>query len=166
MTTVIAVETPKGVILGSDSQVTSYGKEPMNGPKYFKNGGVVFALAGRARFIQELRYGRIPAVRGDVDRYVHTKLVPFIRDLAEKTELKEENQFIVVVKDRVYKIDPDLTVSRSASRVYVIGSGTPWATAYLSTVSKVDESAVKKALEVAAKHDPYTSGPFHVSMGL
>lgn len=167
MTTIIAVETPKGIIFGSDSQITSVGKEVLDGPKFFKHGNVIFGNAGRHRLVQELRYGRkVPRVKGDPTKYIHKKLLPFIAEAMEKADLRWENELIVAVKGSAYKIGVDNTVIRSPDGVYVIGSGSAYASAYLSQFTEFTEEKVLDALRVAAKHDPYTSAPFYVSTGL
>lgn len=167
MTTIIAVETPQGIIFGSDSQITTQGKEVLDGPKFFQKGDVIFGSAGRLRLMQELRYGkRVPRVTGDPTNYVHRKLLPFIADAMERADLAWENELIVAVKGSAYKIGIDNTVIRSPKGVYVIGSGSPWATAYLSQFEDFTEDIIVKALRTAAEHDPYTSAPFYVTTGL
>lgn len=167
MTTIIAVEKPSGVIFGCDSQTTGFGKYAKEGPKFFKNGEVVFAIAGRARLAQEIKYATVPRVKGDVFTYVHKVLVPFIDKACERAALdKNENEFIVSVRGKVFEIQADRNVSRRADGVYGIGSGSAWAVAYLTAAETINVNTVQKALEVAAYHDPYTSSPFYVVEGL
>lgn len=167
MTTIIAVETPTGIIFGSDSQITSVGKEVLDGPKFFQHGDVIFGSAGRLRLVQELRYGKkVPRVKGDPTKYVHQKLLPFIAEAMERADLKWENELIVAVGGSAYKIGIDNTVMRSPDGVYIIGSGAAYASAYLSQFTEFTEERVLHALRVAAKHDPYTSAPFYVTTGL
>lgn len=168
MTTIIAVEKPTGVIFGADSQTTGYGKFAKEDPKFFKRGEVVFGIAGRARLSQEIKYGNVPKVRGnDVSVYVHNVLLPFIDKACEKAGINpDENILLVSVRGKVYVIEGDRSVLRRADGIYVIGSGSQWAEAHLTASSVIDADVVRRALEIAAYHDPYTSAPFHVSEGL
>jgi ATP-dependent protease HslVU (ClpYQ) peptidase subunit len=173
MTTIVAVETKKGVVFGSDTQVTSGAEsENLAHAKFFTNNGITFGVAGAAELIQILKYLDLDAVPAsvDVDRYVSTTLLTVVSDTYERLSAKfgvpptHIGEVILGVRGRVYKIDSYGTVLRNTRGLQVTGSGGQWAMSILSTVTSPTISDVKRALEHAALNDIYTSGPFHVEL--
>ena len=171
MTTIIAVETPNGVIFGSDTQAT-YGssKNNLDHAKFFTNGEVTFGVAGSLELVQTLKYIELPDIPQDIDFWVNTTLVTGVVNmfigLAQKYDVtpNEVGAVIVSIRGRVYEISNFGEVIRTTRKYYSIGSGSTWAESVLSTVKNPTVKDVKRALEHAALNDIYTSGPFHVEL--
>lgn len=165
MTTIIAVETKSGVIMGCDSQMTGGGKVTLAEGKIVRNGDFVVSVCGRARAIQQIRYADLPspAPGEDLDRFMATTFVTAVQKVFADAGLREgENEVLVAYKGRVFHFHADMTVLRDASGIYTSGSGGVWARAYLSGLDKITAKGVETALRVAAKNDPYSAEPFHV----
>lgn len=159
MTTIIAIETPEGVQIGCDSQATGGDKIHMEQPKVFANNGVVYGVAGVALLANELRYADLPKPpeeATDTDRWMTREFIPALRAIVEEIAPKrDEDDFemhlIVVVNNRAYEVGGNAGWIRATSGVYAVGSGGPYAMGALSAGATLDA-----ALEIAAKHDPYT----------
>lgn len=166
MTTIIAVETPNGVIFGSDSQSTmGHQKETLESGKIFTQGEYTIAVAGRARYMQVLKHTTLPRVRTeDIDQHVGGVLMPRLGRLETAADMKPgESIMILAVRGRAYLIIPSDSYERNASGIYGIGSGSEYALGYLASVPGTPTQAdVLNSLEVAAKFDAYTSAPFKV----
>jgi ATP-dependent protease HslVU (ClpYQ) peptidase subunit len=159
MTTIIAVETPTGVEIACDSQATGGDKIQMEQSKVFHNNGALYGVAGLALLANELCHADLPKPPTDdtTDRWVTRELIPALRGICETINLKRDDdgeyemQLIVVANRRVYEIQGNCGWVRNSTGVYAIGSGTAFALGALSAGATVSE-----ALEIAAKHDPYT----------
>jgi len=168
MTTIIAVETKKTVIVGTDTQSTSYKKSnyPESEGKIVQNGPYVLASAGRARMNQELKYADLPEPPTDpalLERFMATDFIDTLKELTEKAGCQlGENVYIVVVGGRVFEYNVDFNLAKSSNGVYTIGSGSSWAEGYLAGLDKITVRDVESALKAAAKNDPYSSGPFRI----
>lgn len=142
MTTVIAIETPTGVTLGWDTQIT-HARRIAGGHKVFVNGGVVVGSSGDVLDGNIIQYANLPdpATAGwDVDKWMSRDLLPaFLAALnareaiaKDSSKARTNGSAIVVVKGRAYMISSDLSWYRIESGHYAIGSGhepTPGATA-------------------------------------
>jgi len=168
MTTIIAVETKKSIIVGSDTQSTSYKKShyPADEGKIVQNGHYVLATAGRARMNQELKYSDLPtppANPGELDKFMATEFIDTLKELTEKAGCElGQNEYIVVVRGRVFQYNIDFNLAKGDNGVYTIGSGSPWAEGVLAGLDKITVRDVESALKAAAKNDPHSSGPFKI----
>lgn len=130
--------------------------------KVFANGEVIFASAGDVRRINALTYMDVPPVEDwDVDRYVHTSLVPAMLEVfAQKLHGDDypDGETLAVVRGRVYEIGNDGVVTRRTDSRYAIGSGAPYALGALRS-----NADIRKVLEVAAYFDAGTGGRIHIA---
>lgn len=166
MTTIIAVETKNGVIMGSDSQMTGgSAKTSLADGKIFRNGGYTIAVCGLARAIQAFKYADLPEITSgeDLDRFMSTTFVDSVDSIYREAGLEPgSGEILVAYKGRVFHYRADMTVLRDAQGIYTTGSGGNWARAYLTGLDKITARGVESALEVAAKNDVFSSGPFHI----
>lgn len=167
MTTIIAIEREGRVAIAADSQTTFGRHRASTGEahKIFVNNGMVFAVAGSVRGSSVIRYADLPSpddAGWDVDRWVTTSLIPALIKAWEGARALEisssiafsTNAMLVVVKDRVYKIDPDQGWTRNVDGVYAVGSGGDFALGALYS-----GSGMLEALRAAAALDVYTALP-------
>jgi ATP-dependent protease HslVU (ClpYQ) peptidase subunit len=159
MTTIIAVETTHGVEIGCDSQATGSDKIQMEQSKVFANNGAIYGVAGMALLANEMRYGDLPKppkTPQDTDRWMTREMVPALRAIIDEISPKRpeddyEMHILVVANDRAYEIGANAGWVRNTEGVYAIGSGGPYAAGAISA-----GASVAQALQIAAKHDPYT----------
>ena len=162
------VETPEGVSIGYDSQVsTGYQKTELEARKVFVNNGIIFGVAGSMLDAQTIRYAPMPdpAETGwDVDRWVTTELVPHIKEALHEAGILERHSgklqtnchVLAVVNGRVYDIYSDTGWIRRTDGLYAIGSGGNYALGALCAGASVED-----ALHVAVANDSGTGYPLH-----
>lgn len=159
MTTILAIETLAGVQIGCDSQATGSDKIQMEQPKVFTNNGAIYGVAGTALLSNEMRYAELPAPPADsdhTDRWMTREVIPALRAVIESIAPKRseddfEMHIVVVANGRAYEVGSNSGWIRNTAGVYAIGSGGPYAAGAISA-----GASLQTALEIAAKHDPYT----------
>lgn len=159
MTTILAIETPDNVTIACDSMASGNDVIQLEQPKIFENHGVTYGVAGTVRILNELRYAELPSPEAgvDLDQWMTRTLTPALRQLiADMGEEKNDDgeyelHILATTGGRVYEITGDLAWIRNTSGVYAAGSGGPFALGAISAGSTIEQ-----ALEIAAKHDPYT----------
>jgi len=160
VTTILAIETLAGVQIGCDSQATGPAdKIQMEQPKVFTNNGAIYGIAGMALLANEMRYGDLPEPPQDMDetdRWMTREVIPAIRAIIEEIAPKRgeddyEMHLLVVANGRAYEVGSNAGWIRNTAGVYAIGSGGPFAAGAISA-----GASMQQALEIAAKHDPYT----------
>jgi ATP-dependent protease HslVU (ClpYQ) peptidase subunit len=176
MTTVIAVETKRGVIFGSDTQVTSgFQKSQLAAPKFFQKNDYVIGLAGVWEMFSVLKRSELPAVEtDDLDAHMREVFLPVANQL--ENEMLEKfgvpanhpnaphSSLLVSVRGAVYEVDLNDGQApwRKGSGYSAIGSGSRYALGSLGGARKLDLKAVEAALLAASRNDIGTSGPFIV----
>lgn len=158
MTTIIAVETEKGVTFASDSRITGWNVNDGWVSKVVKNGAVTFGAAGYLRAIQVLQFAKLTEPPTDptpeaVDRYVSLELVPAIIAAFKEPTINNEtalkfSHILLAVSGRVYEVTGDGAWVRQADGFYAVGSGSDLALGALAA-----GATPKKAIEIAAKYD-------------
>lgn len=160
MTTILAIETLAGIQIGCDSQATGGDKIQMEQPKIFANNGAVYGVAGVALLANELRHADLPTPPEDeaeTDRWMTRELTPTLRAILDQIPMKSDDdgdyqlQLIVIANGRAYEIGGNTGWIRNTAGVYAIGSGGHFAAGAVSA-----GASLQRALEIAAKHDPYT----------
>lgn len=169
MTTVIAARGRRGVIFGSDSQVsTQWTKHQLDHSKILQTGPYTIGFAGDARAFLALKVATLPKPEKKLENYgsfVLNELLPALRKSEENQTLKEGSAYYLVsFFGNVYQLNTkhgDISLGASHSE---IGSGSGYAGAYLSGLGKrhFTQEDVLGALKTAASTDLYTAGPFHI----
>jgi ATP-dependent protease HslVU (ClpYQ) peptidase subunit len=147
----------------------------------------LLGAAGDVRAINILHHvfqpPAVPAnLRGKkLDQFITSKFVPALRScfeqqgyaMPEEKQAKEKgaeqgSSVVVVVNATIYIIENDYSWTSEAGGLYSVGTGAAYALGSLHalTASKGLSAAqakrvVLKSLQIAAKCDPYTGGPFH-----
>lgn len=160
MTTIVFVETPSGVDVAFDSQV-SYGsrKGELAQSKVFKAGEIVYGVAGAvsvANILEtlEIRAPSITDIR-ELELWVTKHLVARIKQALVETGTAEKEYFsgsiLAIVNNRVFEIGSDYSRVRNSSGNYSIGSGSSYALGALQMGANA-----KEAVKTAAHYDAYT----------
>lgn len=165
MTTIVAVETEDGVEWAWDSQTTTgWKKHSLARSKVFRNGKLVFGVAGRVRDAQLIEQADLPKLKKsveNVDQWVIRQLVPSIQNLFEKQgrlevvngQTSSDSSILVCVRDRIYNIGSDFSAIREGDGIAAVGSGSPYALGALH-----GGVPPQRAVEIASKLDIYTGG--------
>lgn len=166
MTTIIAVNDGKTVTFGWDSQTTWMGRG-MNGvAKVFRNGPVVFGVAGLGRMSDILRFLDVPALREyepefDTEHWIVKSLIPAILKAADEAKTTEvinsqaniESSIILAVNGVVGYLSGNLSFVHDDLGIYGVGSGSEFAMGALKA-----GASVQQAVEIARDLDLYTGG--------
>jgi ATP-dependent protease HslVU (ClpYQ) peptidase subunit len=177
MTTIVAVQYNDKCVIAADNQVTGDGGRRYNHPdmkKISQRGAFLVAGSGEVQPCDVVQHFWVPPKltikeSEDIYHFMITKAMPSLRkcltdngyDFNEgKGEGKaEENRFsfIMAVGGELFDIGDDLSVIRSGSGIYGVGSGADYAMGALYA-----GATPEKAVEIAAKLDVNTSGPIQV----
>lgn len=171
MTTIVGICKNGNVTLGADSQVTvdSTIVNSKITEKITKNNGYLIAGAGDAMACDILQHVFIPPIpnateRKNLYKFMITKFVPAMRECLEENEYKPDSSdkdsgfsFLIAFDGELFDISDDYSVLISDDGIYGVGNGAKWAMGALHAGSSIQE-----ALEIAAKKDIYTSGPFQI----
>ena len=93
-----------------------------------------------------------------------TKFVPAMRECLEENDYKSDPSdkdsgfsMLIAFDGELFDIGDDFSVLLNGDGIYGVGNGAKYA------IGALDAGAsVEKALEIAAKNDIYTSGPFQI----
>lgn len=166
MTTIVAVPTPKGIRFAWDTQTTAGNRAKIGDDKVFRNGSVVFGVAGYKRTSNILQYMSVPdqdTHKKDYDtrKWIVTKLIPAVlkavKDAGAGSTDSDKSYInghvIVAVDDVVGYLGDDLSFVEDELGAYAIGSGSEFALGAL-----VAGVSPKDSVKVAAALDLYTGG--------
>lgn len=171
MTTIVGVCKNGNVTMGADSQVTidSTRVNSLIMEKITKNNGYLIAGSGDAGPCDILQHIFIPPIptaneRKNLYKFMITKFVPAMRECLEENDYKTDPSdkdsgfsMLIAFDGEIFDISDDYSVLVSEDGIYGVGNGSKWAMGALHAGASVQE-----ALEVAAKKDIYTSGPFQI----
>jgi len=168
MTTIIAVQHKESCIFAADSRTTGSDGRPyhhMSVAKVTDRDGWLIAGSGDAPACDLIQHGwKAPKQVKTLDNYKYmvTVVSPSIRKYLKDNGYEidandKESGFLLLLayKGTIYEVDDTYTVSMRDDGLYGIGSGSKWALGALQAGATMDE-----ALEIAARNDIYTAGPF------
>ena len=168
MTTIVAKMSATKVEFGADSLVTADKKySHPNMVKVVERGQYLIAGSGESAACDVMQHIWIPPNPTKLDKldlyhFVISKVVPSMKLCFKDNDYKWEDKseepkfaFLIAIGGEVFEISSDFSVCIDSSGIYGIGSGSSLALGALKT-----GSTIKKALEIAAEIDPYTSAPF------
>ena len=184
MTTIIACQTPAGVVLGADSQITDGDRiiiSPTT-PKIVKIGKYFLGVRGEARPGDILMYDWKPPLYDGTDpvKFMGKKVIPSIIKAFKLGEYDFNRDgamfgFLLVFAGNVFEIGSDMSISQNENGIYAIGSGSDYALGVLTyaltfergietaTIASVTD-AIHSALTIAAKYDINTASPFQIEV--
>lgn len=168
---------------GFASQITTLGS---NSAKIAENGKYLLGAAGDMRAINILHHAFMPPVvppgtnGKKLDNFITTKFIPSLRECFEKqgyaspqtedsSHIAEQGSTVMVVSSgSIYVVDSDYSWTSDAFGFYALGTGAAYALGALQVLSSTKTMTLVqakrnaiKAINVAAKYDPYTGSPFH-----
>jgi len=182
MTTLAAIQGDGWSVIGCDSRASDEDGRYMElaTSKIVNNNGVLIAVSGASRGGNITQFGWKPPKPGttiDLDTFMTKKFIPSMRKAFQEAgfEGKEDgdaawhdSNLLVSVRGVIYPIFNDYSWDREARRVYYAGSGGDVALGALEalnysriTTPEAAEKVLRKAIEIACKHDIYSGGDIH-----
>jgi len=182
MTTLVAIQGDGWSVIGCDSRASDDDGRYMElaTSKIINNSGVLIAVSGASRGGNITQFGwkpPKPRATENLDVFMTKKFIPSMREAFIKAgfEGKEDgdsamhdSNLLVSINGVVYPIFNDYSWDREARRVYYAGSGGDVALGALEalnysriTTPEAAEKVVRRAIEIACKHDIYSGGEIH-----
>jgi hypothetical protein len=182
MTTLVAIQGDGWSVIGCDSRASDEDGRYMelSTSKIIDNNGVLIAVSGASRGGNITQFGwkpPKPRATEDLDIFMTKKFIPSMRKAFQEAgfEGKEDgdaawhdSNLLVSIRGVVYPIFNDYSWDREARRVYYAGSGGDVALGALEALNytKIStpesaEKVVRRAIEIACKHDIYSGGEIH-----
>ena len=179
MTTLAAIQGNGWVVIGSDSRASDEGGRFMElaTEKIVDNSGVLIAVSGASRGGNIAQFGwkpPKPTKVEDLDKFMTSKFIPSLLKAFQDAgyegkddgaAAEHDSDLIVAVRGVLYPIFGDYSWDRESRNVYYGGSGGDIALGALEAMnySKINtpeaaEKAIRKAIEIAIKHDIYSGG--------
>lgn len=162
---------------------------PKHQSKIINKDGYLMGAAGDVRAINLLHHvfeppsPRYATTPHKIDEHITRRLIPALRtcfddhgfsppDNQERDHRAEQNSTIIIaLKARIYIIESDYSWTQDNTGIYTIGTGSQYAQGALHALTgnntdnltpKTAATHIKKALTIAATHDPYTGLPAHL----
>jgi ATP-dependent protease HslVU (ClpYQ) peptidase subunit len=182
MTTLVAIQGDVWSVIGCDSRASDEDGRYMElaTSKIVNNNGVLIAVSGASRGGNITQFGWKPPKPGatvDLDTFVTKKFIPSMRKAFQDAGFEgkedgdaawQDSNLLVSIRGTIYPIFNDYSWDREARNVYYAGSGGDVALGALEALnySKIStpeaaEKAVRRAIEIACKHDIYSGGEIH-----
>lgn len=182
MTTLAAIQGDGWSVIGCDSRASDDDGRYMElaTSKIIENNGVLIAVSGASRGGNITQFGwkpPKPKATEDLDLFMTRRFIPSMRKafIEAGYDGKEDgdsawhdSNLLISVRGTIYPIFNDYSWDREARRVYYSGSGGSVALGALEALnySKLTspesaEKALRKAIEIACKHDIYSGGEVH-----
>ena len=182
MTTLVAIQGDGWSVIGCDSRASDEDGRYMElaTSKIVNNNGVLIAVSGASRGGNITQFGWKPPKPGatiDLDTFMTKKFIPSMRKAFQDAGFEgkedgdaawQDSNLLVSIRGVIYPIFNDYSWDREARRVYYAGSGGDVALGALEALnySKIStpaaaEKAVRRAIEIACKHDIYSGGEIH-----
>lgn len=182
MTTLAAIQGDGWSVIGCDSRASDDDGRYMelSTSKIIDNNGVLIAVSGASRGGNITQFGwkpPKPKATENLDLFMTKRFIPSMRKafIEAGYDGKEDgdsawhdSNLLVSIRGVIYPIFNDYSWDREARRVYYAGSGGSVALGALEAlnfnkVSNPDaaEKILRKAIEIACKHDIYSGGEIH-----
>lgn len=170
MTCIVAIidQKSKTAIMGGDSAASSgNSKFIRKDPKVFENGEFIFGCTDSFRMIQLLRYSlKIPEIKDkDIFEFMCTDFIESVRKCFKEggfltTDKDEEigGTFLVIYKDKLFKIDNDFQVAEYLDNVDAIGCGSDFALGALHALKDISIQPSEKIIKALTASEYYSLG--------
>lgn len=170
LTTIIAIENAHGVVICADAQTTSGNGRILshpNQPKIIERGKFLLAGSGDSAPCDIFQHNfKPPLPRGgewnDLLHFMIVKFVPALKQCFREHDWKKNPDdsdsgfdFLVVIGGEIFSLDCYFSITKTATGIYGVGSGSTYAVGAL-----LAGASMMEALEIAEQNDAYTSGPF------
>lgn len=168
MTCLVALQGPAGILIGTDSGVTTGHILSHIGPKIIQRGPLTLAYAGSIRAAQILEHlVEVPQAprRGKPERFLVRGLVePLRASLRAHGGTGDDAglNLLIAYRKQLWFLGDDFAIVPATSGYAVAGEAEDIVRGVLeATEGQAQEARVKKALEISAKLCPSVAAPFH-----
>ncbi len=182
MTTLVAVQGDGWSVIGCDSRASDENGRYMEliTSKIVDNNGVLIAVSGASRGGNITQFGwkpPKPRLGENLDNFMTRRFIPSMRKAFQDAGFEgkedgdaawQDSHLLISVRGTIYPIFNDYSWDREARKIYYAGSGGEIALGALEalhyeriTTPKAAEKAIRKAVEIACKHDIYSGGKIH-----
>lgn len=171
MTCIVAIKHKDSVLVGGDSAACRQDEITIvSEPKVFKNGQFVIGYTGSFRIGQLLQYSFKPPRLNNNENIREFMINKFVSRLQvclreneaiKPTSVQTSCEFIVAVKNEIYTVGVDYSVTGVASEFAAVGSGALYALGSLYSTSHLKPSdRATVALKCASHFSPWVREPF------
>ena len=182
MTTLVAVQGDGWAVIGCDSRASDEDGRFMElaTSKIVNNNNVLIAVSGASRGGNITQFGwkpPKPRVAEDLDTFMTKKFIPSMREAFIKAGYDakddgdaafQDSNLLVALRGVIYPIFNDYSWDREERGIYYAGSGGDVALGALEALEykkakspEAVEKLLRKAIEIACKHDIYSGGKIH-----
>jgi len=167
VTAIIGLEHPKGVVIGTDSRITSGGEHwDEDAPKWVEIGAALVALAGGVRLsllAESVGQVRAPRRGERPQAYLSLVVADAIRVAVEAVDGAHDCEGVIAYRGAAYYLAGDYAVFRPAGGIVGAGSGGVAARAAAIALGDVaPKERVERALAIAAIVCPGVGGQLWV----
>ena len=182
MTTLAAIQGDGWTVIGCDSRASDESGRYMElaTSKIIENNGILIAVSGASRGGNITQFGwrpPKPRIGDELDKFMTRRFIPSMRKAFQEAGFDgkedgdaawQDSNLLVSVRGVLYPIFNDYSWDREARNVYYAGSGGDIALGALEALNyskiktpKEAEKILRKAIEIACKHDIYSGGEIH-----
>lgn len=178
MTAIVGLEYDGGVVIGGDAAITwpYHLRVESVEPKVWQVGEWVLGTCGSCRIGDLLRHALTPPHPpiddADIDKFLRTQFADAVRDVLvdsgtvySKNALEEmsESDFLFGLRGKLYSMQADFSIIRSAGGYFATGCGMDLAMGAMhATAGLKPTTRIKRALEAAAAHNAAVMAPFTI----
>ena len=182
MTTLAAIQGDGWTVIGCDSRASDESGRYMElaTSKIIENNGILIAVSGASRGGNITQFGwrpPKPRIGDELDKFMTRRFIPSMRKAFQEAGFDgkedgdaawQDSNLLVSIRGVIYPIFNDYSWDREARNVYYAGSGGDIALGALEALNyskiktpKEAEKILRKAIEIACKHDIYSGGEIH-----
>lgn len=171
MTTIVALKHPKGITFAADTQVTGESGDIYRSVKITKSGPYMISGAGDSAPMDLAQYLWKPPIPTAKDKehllnFMVSKVIPSLKKMFKEQEYEynsapeaKQDGFSLMIGlcGEIFLVEKEFDVSMPTSPATGVGTGSQYAIGALR-----GGATIKKAMEIAAENDAYTSAPFTI----
>lgn len=182
MTTLVGIQGNGWSVLGCDSRASDEQGRYMElaTSKIIDNSGVLIAVSGASRGANITQFGWKPPkakATENLDLFMTKRFIPSMRKAfieagydgkEDGDSAWQDSHLLISVRGIIYPIYNDYSWDRESRNIYYAGSGGEIALGALEALNyakistpQAAEKALKRAIEIACKHDIYSGGEIH-----
>ncbi len=174
MTCIVGIEGHNSVVIGGDSAASSGWTVRANlVPKVFRCNSLLIGITGSFRLGQVLEHHlRVRSQKDDETdiAYLVRAVIKAVRKCFKaqgiakvENSVEEGGRFLLGYRGKLYKIDDDFQVNRTADGFNAIGCGLEYALGAMSALTDLQPwQRVERSLEIAAHFSGAVMGPFTI----
>ncbi len=170
MTTIIGIRHEGGVLMAADRQVSGwYEQNTLRHAKMFERNNMLIGVCGTLRVAQLIQYHMTLRAMYENETPMSFLTGAFsdaLSEVTEKYKVADGANYggLLALKGELYTFDYTKTVCQAVHGYEADGSGASIARGALAATEVIRDLDVRaqRVMEIAARHDLYTSAPFDI----